>query len=100
MTSESVEPLLDPAADTGYCFRLGGPDVAVAELGLQGGPERLGGGVVPAEPGPLARNDYNDGEFCVPAFSADRSILFVNIQSPGYTLVITGPWCRPRNADT
>ena len=49
---------------------------------------------------PLARNDYNDSEFCGPAFSADGSILFVNIQSPGFTLAITGPWGRPSNADT
>ena len=55
MASESVEPLLDPVADSGYCVGLGGPDVAVVELGLQGGPERLGGGVVPADPGPSHR---------------------------------------------
>ena len=47
---------------------------------------------------PLARNDYNDSEFCGPAFSADGSTLFVNIQSPGFTLAITGPWGRPSNA--
>ena len=41
---------------------------------------------------PLARNEYNDSEFCGPAFSADGSVLFVNIQSPGFTLAITGPW--------
>jgi uncharacterized protein len=48
---------------------------------------------------PLARNDYNDSEFCGPAFSANGHILFVNIQSPGFTLAITGPWGRPSNAD-
>ena len=48
---------------------------------------------------PMARNDYNDSEFCGPAFSADGRILFVNIQSPGFTLAITGPWGRPSNAD-
>ena len=47
---------------------------------------------------PLARNEYNDSEFCGPAFSADGSTLFVNIQSPGFTLAITGPWERPSNA--
>jgi secreted PhoX family phosphatase len=48
---------------------------------------------------PLARNDFNGSEFCGPAFSADGSTLFVNIQSPGFTLAITGPWGRPSNAD-
>jgi uncharacterized protein len=49
-------------------------------------------------PYPLARNEYNDSEFCGPAFSADGQTLFVNIQSPGFTLAITGPWDRPSNA--
>lgn len=43
---------------------------------------------------PMARNDLNDSEFCGPAFSADGRWLFANIQSPGYTLGITGPWER------
>jgi uncharacterized protein len=34
-----------------------------------------------------------------PAFSADGTILFVNIQSPGHVFAITGPWRRPSNAD-
>lgn len=45
----------------------------------------------------MARNDYNDSEFCGPVFSADGRHLFVNIQSPGLTLAITGPWERPSN---
>lgn len=40
----------------------------------------------------LARNALNKSEFAGSTFSADGSILFVNIQSPGYTLAITGPW--------
>lgn len=47
---------------------------------------------------PLARNEFNDSEFCGPAFSSDGETLFVNIQSPGFTLAITGPWGRPSNA--
>lgn len=43
---------------------------------------------------PLARNEYNDSEFCGPAFSKDGRWLFANIQSPGFTLAITGPWTR------
>lgn len=43
---------------------------------------------------PLARNEVNDSEFCGPAFSKDGKWLFANIQSPGFTLAITGPWAR------
>ena len=49
---------------------------------------------------PLARNEYNNSEFCGPAFSKDGKWLFANIQSPGFTLAITGPWTRPSNAST
>lgn len=48
---------------------------------------------------PLARNDLNDSEFTGPAFSADGSVLFANIQSPGHVFAITGPWRRPSNDD-
>ena len=44
---------------------------------------------------PLARNEVSDSEFCGPAFSKDGKWLFANIQSPGFTLAITGPWARP-----
>ncbi|MBE3203968.1 MULTISPECIES: alkaline phosphatase PhoX [Parafrankia] len=40
----------------------------------------------------LARNELNESEFTGPNFSADKKILFANIQSPGYVLAITGPW--------
>nr|WP_277611204.1 alkaline phosphatase PhoX [Microbulbifer celer] len=41
----------------------------------------------------LAMNAHPDnGEFCGACFSADGSTLFVNIQRPGLTLAITGPW--------
>lgn len=43
----------------------------------------------------LARNDHNDSEFCGPTFSGDGRFLFVNIQRPGFTLAVTGPWTRP-----
>ena len=45
---------------------------------------------------PLARNDLNGSEFAGPNFSADGSILFVNVQNPGYVFAITGPWTRVR----
>ena len=40
----------------------------------------------------LARNALNSNEFAGSVFSPDGSILFVNIQLPGLTLAITGPW--------
>ncbi|AUT03173.1 phosphatase [Nostoc sp. CENA543] len=40
----------------------------------------------------FARNALNTSEFCGACFSPDGKILFVNIQSPGITLAITGPW--------
>lgn len=50
----------------------------------------------------IARNQLNIGteaapeysEFTGPTFSADGKVLFVNIQTPGMTLAITGPWER------
>jgi len=50
----------------------------------------------------IARNQLNIGtdaepefsEFTGPTFSADGKVLFVNIQTPGITLAITGPWER------
>jgi hypothetical protein len=40
----------------------------------------------------IARNMLNDSEFTGPAFSADGKVLFVNMQTPGITFAITGPW--------
>jgi secreted PhoX family phosphatase len=49
----------------------------------------------------IARNQITNGtsngvptysEFTGPTFSPDGRILFVNIQVPGITLAVTGPW--------
>jgi secreted PhoX family phosphatase len=40
----------------------------------------------------IARNQLNDSEFTGPTFSDDGRTLFVNIQTPGITLAIIGPW--------
>jgi hypothetical protein len=40
----------------------------------------------------LGRNALNLSEFAGATFSPDGSTLFVNIQTPGLTLAITGPW--------
>ena len=41
----------------------------------------------------FARNAMNTSEMAGAVFSPDGSTLFVNIQSPGLTLAVTGPWC-------
>jgi secreted PhoX family phosphatase len=41
----------------------------------------------------IAKNiGYSQSEFAGPVFSPSGKTLFVNIQSPGLTLAITGPW--------
>ena len=45
----------------------------------------------------LAHNRLNHSEFAGATFSPDGRTLFVNIQNPGVTLAITGPW-RQRQA--
>ena len=44
----------------------------------------------------IARNLLNHSEFAGAVFSPDGSTLFVNIQNPGMTLAITGPWQQRR----
>ncbi|MEO7244151.1 MAG: alkaline phosphatase PhoX, partial [Rubrivivax sp.] len=55
-----------------------------------------GNGLVGLEPdGTLftfARNLFNGSEFCGACSSPDGRFLFVNLQTPGLTLVIEGPW--------
>ena len=40
----------------------------------------------------IARNAMNGSEFAGCTFSPDGSTLFANIQNPGLTLAIKGPW--------
>lgn len=40
----------------------------------------------------VARNELNDSEFAGACFSPDGQTLFFNIQSPGHTYAIWGPW--------
>ena len=44
----------------------------------------------------IARNAVDDTEFTGPTFSPDGRTLFVNIQQPGTTFAISGPWDNPR----
>ncbi len=40
----------------------------------------------------IARNEASNSEFAGAVFSLDGSTLFVNLQNPGWTLAIVGPW--------
>ncbi len=44
----------------------------------------------------LGENVLNGAEFAGACFSPDGTTLFVNIQTPGFTLAITGPWLEGR----
>lgn len=70
-----------------------------------GVPERMHGMTPDGRIFPLAANnivlngerhglhgDYRGKEWCGPTFSPDGRWLFVNIQTPGITFAITGPW--------
>jgi secreted PhoX family phosphatase len=42
----------------------------------------------------IAEGDYRDSEFCGACWDPLSRTMFVNIQSPGITVAITGPWER------
>jgi len=44
----------------------------------------------------IAANQLNNSEMAGVTFSPDGSTLFVNVQDPGLTMAITGPWERAR----
>ena len=48
------------------------------------------------EPNMFAKNARDEGEFTGATFTADGETLFVNLQSPGITFAITGPWAGRR----
>jgi uncharacterized protein len=83
-----------PSADV-----LDGPDnVLVTPRGglllcEDGDDEQLLRGLTPrGEIFDFALNRLNDSEFAGACFSPDGETLFVNIQSPGFTVAIWGPW--------
>lgn len=44
--------------------------------------------------GNVATGDFRDREFCGGTFDPSGRVLYVNIQTPGITFAITGPWAR------
>lgn len=58
------------------------------------GPDRLQGLTPSGQVFDFARNRFSDGEFAGATFSPDGRWLFVNVQRPGVTFAITGPWKR------
>ncbi len=71
-------------------------DVIICE---DGPPHNSLVGITPAgELYRIAKNHLNGSEFAGSTFSPDGSTLFVNIQKPGISLAIIGPWHRKTNA--
>ena len=88
---------VNPAPATDGAFD--GPDnisvspyggVIIAEDGV--GVQHLFGATEDGATFPMARNEQGDVEFTGPVYSPDRRTLFANIQEPGTTFAITGPW--------
>lgn len=48
---------------------------------------------IPGRPA-IEPNDYRGSEFAGAVFSGDGKTLYVNVQTPGVTFAITGPWDR------
>lgn len=74
-----------------YLCEDGGGEQFVVRVGLDGTLSQFARNAIPADSG-LPTNS----EFCGACFSPDGQKLFVNIQSPGVTLCIRGPWARLR----
>jgi secreted PhoX family phosphatase len=96
---EAVRDTTNPAyADNGG-FLLAAPDnITVGPDGRLylcedgGGVEKVVGVSHSGELFEMARNIFNDSEFAGACFSHDGRFMFVNVQSPGLTYVIRGPW--------
>ncbi len=67
-------------------------DLVIAEDGT--GRDQLVGVTPDGRMYVIAANSLNGSELAGVTFSPDGSTLFVNVQIPGYTVAITGPWER------
>jgi len=75
-----VDNFLRGLTDAGEIYDFARNDIVIAA-----------GDSVPGTAGP---DDYRDKEFAGACFSPDGQWLFVNVQTPGVTFAITGPWQR------
>jgi hypothetical protein len=60
VTPSAVVAFPHPASGGGLGLGFGGPAMAVMELGFEGRPERLRGGIVPAPVRPMERSTPNE----------------------------------------
>jgi secreted PhoX family phosphatase len=88
-----VEPNDETILESADCITVSPwGDLIVCEDGLS--PNQVVGVTPQGALYTFARNVMNGSEFAGATFSPDRSTLFINIQNPGLTLAITGPWKR------
>ena len=71
-------------------------DLIVCEDG--GGGNKLVGVTPEGQLYRFAHNAMNTSEFAGVTFSPDGQVLFVNIQYPGNTFAIYGPWDQQRSS--
>ena len=71
-------------------------DLWIAEDG--GGNDRIIGMTPEGNVYTFAENKLNDSEFAGPTFSPDGKTFFVNVQTPGITFAIWGPFARRNSA--
>ncbi|SES38959.1 alkaline phosphatase PhoX [Salipaludibacillus aurantiacus] len=72
-------------------------DLWIAEDGNPNG-DRIIGLTPEGNVYPFGQNVFNDSEFAGPVFAPDGKTLFINIQSPGITFAIWGPFARRNSA--
>lgn len=88
---ESADPDLLQAPDN-ICVSPNSGGLVLCEDG--GGVDFLRGVTTRGEIFDFARNNLNTAELAGATFSPDGDVLFFNIQSPGITYAVWGPWER------